>query len=357
MTKKQAFQSLLFCVLFVCILIPLTYTLRSGGTVKNIFRGFYSEPQNTIDVVMIGSSPVYPCLIGPKMWGENGFTAYPLASNVQRPKAAVHLVQEALRTQSPELFIFEMRMFTYTDEHMMENMAFTRGITDNMQYSLNRIRTINDLVPDVTERYTYYFDIIKYHNNWKNLAFPEEYTGFFYKRASSLKGYDLDEHVVSGKAADVSDIKDQLPIPKEQEIILNELLEYLSQNNLQALFLVTPTSSTYDEQRMYNYMQEIVESQGYHFLNLNNFRDEMGIDFTTDFYDGGGHTNALGAEKCTSFIEEYLIETYDLPDKRGQNGYASWDRAYEEWKEKAKQAKKIILKKVETRNYDGEAEE
>ena len=31
MTKKQAFKSILFCLLFVCMLIPLTYMMRTSG--------------------------------------------------------------------------------------------------------------------------------------------------------------------------------------------------------------------------------------------------------------------------------------------------------------------------------------
>ncbi|MGN1204698.1 MAG: SGNH/GDSL hydrolase family protein [Lachnospiraceae bacterium] len=354
MNKKQAFKSVLFCLLFVVMLIPVTYMVRTGGVIKDIFTGFYAEPDDTIDVVMIGSSPVYPCFAGPKMWGECGFTAYPLASNVQRPKAAIHLVEEALKTQSPELFIFEMRMFTYTDEHMMENMAYTRGVTDNMKYSCNRIRTINDLVPDVSERYTYYFDIIKYHDNWKTMVLPEQYKTFLYEKKSPLKGYLLKEQVEPGEAVNLCGITETKPIPEEQEETLRELLEYLSANDLQALFVISPTDFTYDEQKMCNYMQEIVQSYGYQFLDMNAYREEIGIDFATDFYDGGGHANALGAEKCTDFLEKYLLEHYDLSDKRGQEKYASWDLAYETWKERSGEAKRVILDKVENTAYDGD---
>ena len=58
MNKKQVFKSVLFCLLFVVMLIPVTYMVRTGGVIKDIFTGFYAEPDDTIDVVMIGSSPV-----------------------------------------------------------------------------------------------------------------------------------------------------------------------------------------------------------------------------------------------------------------------------------------------------------
>ena len=39
------------------------------------------EKKDTIDVVMIGSSPVYPYYAGPKIWEDTGITCYPLSSN------------------------------------------------------------------------------------------------------------------------------------------------------------------------------------------------------------------------------------------------------------------------------------
>ena len=133
MKGKQAAKAVLFVLIFLVILQSLTYMLRTNGDIKEIFVGFYAEPKNTVDVVMIGSSPVYPFYAAPKLWGEYGVAMYPLSSNVQKPEAAVYLVEEALKTQSPELFIFELRMYAYEDDAMAENMAYVRGVTDNMK--------------------------------------------------------------------------------------------------------------------------------------------------------------------------------------------------------------------------------
>lgn len=97
---------------------------------------------------------------------------YPLSSNVQRPAAMRYLVEEAEKTQSPSLYIFEMRMFTMEEKGLMDNMAYTRGVTDNLRYSPLRVKAIRGLVPEDDEegRLSYYFDIMKYHTNWKMLV-------------------------------------------------------------------------------------------------------------------------------------------------------------------------------------------
>ena len=121
-----------FVGIFLLLLVPVSYMVRTNGDVKDRFSGFYAEKKESLDIVMIGSSPVFPYYAAPKLWGETGIAMYPLSSNVQRPAAMKYLVEETEKSQSPSLYVFEMRMFTIEDEGMRENMAYTRGVTDNI---------------------------------------------------------------------------------------------------------------------------------------------------------------------------------------------------------------------------------
>lgn len=169
MTKKQALKAVVFLAVFLWLLVTVTYIIRTNGDVKDRFTGFYAEKENTIDAILVGSSPVYPYYSAPALYGKSGIAAYPLSTNNQRPKAIKYLLKEAQKTQDPSLFIIEMRMFSMPDEEWEDTMIFTRGVTDNLKYSKNRVDAINALVSDRSERYTYYFDIFKYHSNWKTL--------------------------------------------------------------------------------------------------------------------------------------------------------------------------------------------
>lgn len=70
MTRKQLMQSMIFIGIFLLALIPFSYIVRTNGDVKDRFSGFYAEEDNTIDIVMIGSSPVFPYYSAPKLWGK-----------------------------------------------------------------------------------------------------------------------------------------------------------------------------------------------------------------------------------------------------------------------------------------------
>lgn len=350
---RIAIQIAAFIGIFLILLLVVSYMVRTNGDVKDRFAGFYAERKDTLDVVMIGSSPVFPYYVAPKLWGETGIAMYPLSSNMQRPVAMKYLVEEAEKTQSPGLYIFEMRMFTMEDEGLRENMAYTRGVTDNMRYSLLRNKTIQAMVPEENEegRLSFYLDIMKYHTNWKMLVLPSEWANMMYYNPHPLKGYTFKDEVGPQPMPDCGGAEGTKAIPTEQEAYLRELLEYLQQGGHDALFIVSPYGESLEEQQMYNYMEEIVSLAGYPFINMNDHFEEIGIIFEEDFADYGSHTNAIGAEKCTDFLREYLQENYDFTDKRGSASYASWDEAYELWQTKMESARQTIQDRIANEDY------
>lgn len=335
MKKSEVIKCILFLTIFFIILIPLSYILRTSGDVKDRFVGFYAEKNNSIDVVMIGPSSIHPYFSTPQIWGEHGIAVYPLSSNQQRPEAAINLIKEAQKTQNPKLYVFEMRQYAATTESMEENMSYVRGVTDNLKYSINRIELINKLIDDPGERYTYYFDIIKYHSNWSSLFIPEQLRTFNYEYPNELKGYQYVDKVARMLPWDYSNITEVDVLPDNREENLYDLLEYLKKENIQAVFVVSPYA-TLDEARMkrYNYLAPIIESYGYDYINFNNMMKELNIDCECDFYDGGAHMNALGAQKVTKYLGDYFANQYNLEDKRGNVQYKSWDEAYKLWLEK-----------------------
>ena len=358
MNKKQIFKIIIFILIFIWLTISLTYILRTNGDEKDRFTGFYSEPDNTIDAVIIGSSPVYPGYATPKLWGETGITLYPLSTNMQRPVAGYYLVKEALKTQSPQLFIFDMRMYTAREIDMTANPGHTRGVTDNLKYSWNRIEAINALTSDTevfTEsKYTYYFDIFKYHSNWRTLFLWSQIRDFTYEYPDDLKGYVIKDNVGPTEYVDVSGITGSEPIEDIQEDALYKLLDYLQEVGQDALFVVTPyTTDSIDKQANYNYIKEIVESYGYNFLNMNDadVASEIALDYGTDFADYGNHLNAVGAAKVTEYLGEYLLENYNFEDKRGNSEYSSWDEAYELYLEEYEEAVETINTKIANEDW------
>ncbi len=354
---KYAADSVIFVLIFLFLLRTVSYIVRTNGGVKDRFSGFYAEPKNTIDAVLIGSSPVYPYYSTPQMFGEHGIAAYPLSSNLQRPAAAIGLMDETYKRQKPKLFIFEMRMYLSDDHNMTNNMAYTRGVTDNLKYSANRVKVINRMVVGIENKtdeeplVSYYFDIMKYHSNWGMLFIPYEWRNWDYTAYNRYKGYEFKETVGPCRYIDESAVTGTGGIPPEQEADLKELLTYLKSRDQDALFIVSPYLETAKDKKEYNYLEEMITAKGYKFIDLNDHVSEMGLDYGTDIADYGTHVNALGAEKCTEYFGKYLSENYSLPDRRNDKKYQRWARSYQDWLHQMPEEKKIIESKIEKHDY------
>lgn len=72
------------------------------------------------------------------------------------------------------------------------------------------------------------------------MILPDQYTSLLYEHLHPLKDFMMNDMVESGSAVDCSMIMETLPIPKEQEVILNQLLLFLRENELEALFIISP---------------------------------------------------------------------------------------------------------------------
>ena len=49
----------------------------------------------------------------------------------------------------------------------------------------------------------------------------------------------------------------------------------------------------------------------------------MGLDGTTDFYNKD-HVNAIGSEKYTEWVAQWLLEHYELEDHRDDPRFQTW---------------------------------
>lgn len=341
MARKEAgiqhlVKAVSFILIFTLLLTGVSYIVRTNGHVKNRFAGFYSEKKDSIDVIICGGSTAGTSFAPGYIWGKYGITSYPVSSNTQRPKAIRYLLEETLKTQSPKLAVIELRMFTYKDEVLKTDEAHIREVTDNMKYSFHRFKTVKNLTDGVEgfeNKLSYYFDIIKYHSNWAMFFFPEEWQKITYSKPDLHKGFEHHTDIMyfDNEEIGYEPTDDRMPIPSEQEAQIQELMDFLKENNMEAVFVATPYLYDYEKEyyAMMNYLKDIVQQEGFAYMDLMDYAD---LDCTTDYLDGG-HCNILGAYKCSDVLGKFISENYDFKDKREQAGYESWDKSFDAFME------------------------
>lgn len=347
--KKIKF--LIKLIVFLCIFsfafISVSYIARPKSEMKTRFAGFYSEPKDTLDVVVIGSSPVSPLLAAPYIWNEFGITTYPLSTNAQPVTVIKYIIAEAQKSQSDSLYIVDVSMYMVGVDVLLTEPRI-RNVVDNMKYSATRIRAINDMVKDKSDRIDYYFDISKYHSAivGEDGIKKEDIKYFGFSSNSKYKGYLFVDAVDIFKQVDISSVTKEKPIPTDAEQELVVLMDYCKENELDVLFVVCPYVATQDKKMQHNYLENLIVDYGYSFIDFNDLYSELELDFGKDFYNVN-HMNIYGAEKFSRYLGAYLQSNYSFEDKRGDESYSSWDDAYMAWDKEAIITKENIDKNIE----------
>lgn len=328
MRKKEYLKVIVFILLGIGLLSMVsTVMVRKAADTRiyQWYRGFYEEEKNTVDAVFIGSSATYSAWLAPLAWEQYGIAVYPFVTPSEPFEAAEYIIREARKTQPDALYIVQIRTINDT----VSNIQMHR-LTDDMPLSWNKVQLVramgNYMNIDWTEQLEYLFPIIRYHSRWNELDEADfdntldgvkgssHYNNFLRTSTDISSSYRITE-----RTAALSEITQDA---------LDGLLEYCDEEQLNVLFVCTPSAITneYNLARI-NTIKETVQEHGYPVLDMILSVDEIGIDLTKDFYNAG-HTNIHGAIKITDYLSHYLVENYGFEDKRGDPAYSSWDDAY-----------------------------
>ena len=323
----------MFSTIATVLFVPISYILRpSIDNRKQAFAGFYDEPQDSLDLIFIGSSSVYPYYMLPYLWKEYGYTCGELSSSIQRAENMPYLIREAAKTQTPMLMIVEMRMFYRSAEICdQEEVRFFNHVTvDNLKYTANRLSLIKNtyLHTSVSD----YIDFIRYHGGWKDFK-PEDLKYWDYKLHDPYKGFAFDPKVDPQTKPIQYEDKELLPLYDYRIREINSIIDECEEKGIMPLFIYSPYCLNSQDQAMSDTMGEIIRGRGYDYIDFNHLYDEVGIDFETDFYNDG-HVNVSGALKVTDYIGHYICEHYGPPPAHSYAISQEWEADYEIWKEK-----------------------
>ena len=103
------------------------------------------------------------------------------------------------------------------------------------------------------------------------------------------------------------------------------MIAYTRKKGTNLILIVAPYIVTKQDRQTYNQIEKIAREEGIPFIDYNDFYREMGLDFERDFNDDS-HLNYWGSCKFTDYLGKMLDSDAVLPDRRGQEGYESWDR-------------------------------
>ena len=314
------------CILLALLLCTQEVLAPKGGCID----GFYAEPEDTIDVIFLGSSHANAAFAPAQMWREQGFTGYVLYSWSQPMWVSYHYAVEAFKRQTPRVVVLEGFGLCYGTTYMTP--ADVDGTSDD--YSLRIPPSLNRAALAVamsrcqqnSPPFYRYLPMLRYHTRWKSLT-AEDFTWFFQDHATTGKGYGPLQTVEEFPVPILEGEPEETPIYPQAEEYLYKLIALCRKKDVPLVFVVTPYETSGAEYGVFRRAARICAENGVPVLDYNTpgGRD-IGFDYATDLADHA-HVNTAGAQKISTDLAAYLAEHYGMPDKRGDAAYAAWDEA------------------------------
>ena len=327
MKRKTIIKIAAFAVIFLLLAAGVTQLMQPKQNVSyQYMRGFYNEPDNTLDAIYIGSSAVYSAWLAPLAWERYGFTSWSLSSSAQPLSAARYLIENARKTQPDAVFMIDLLCVPSLGGG--ELPIDIHRVTDVMPWSGTKVRAIREMSQvGGLDSLEYFLPLVRFHSRWSELSSADLNTDL-----EPVKGAGTYVPLLwSSEDVSKSVVRTSLEValPEAGQTVMDELLDYCRAEKIKAVF-VNPLAVVTDEGRnaQVNTAMRMCREAGFPVLDLPSLRGEMGIDLTKDYYEKP-HTNIHGAIKMTSYVSQYLVENYGLKDKRGDASYADWDAAYE----------------------------
>lgn len=269
-------------------------------------NGILAEPENTIDVLIVGDSETYSAFSPLQMWEEQGFTSYVCGTHAQSLMQSYAFVEKALRTQSPRTVILET------------NAIFRRMYPQ--QVIFNAVAN--------------HFGIFRYHDRWKSLSTADFTQRPRYTTVSDTKGFVIRHKTVAVKEekqeAHMIYAKGKRRIRKWSQWYLAKIRRLCQDRGCQLILVSSPSTKNWNFKK-HNCINQYAKQHAITYLDMNLSIEEMDINWNEDSMDGGDHLNLKGAQKATAFLGFWLKNELKLPDHRTEESYQLWNAQLEKY--------------------------
>lgn len=326
-TKDSLLKVLRVIALTAIVLFAVNYIgwvcrpSHTGEAIASI-EAFHSVKQDTVDVLILGSSHAWKNVDTPEMYREYGIAAYNYGCNWQHINTTQLFLEDALRTQKPKVVCIETygACEVWADKDMDGEVYYTREIP----FSSAKIKYLKQCFGKNLERWgSYLFPIIMFHNNRNDIrksSFTKSNTDKWIA-STGFNGSDKVKEIETQEYVKPS----QVPLSASGKTILDEMVALCKAKDIEVIFFTCPYfSGSYP----YNdALAEYADNNDCVYLDLFADYKNTGISTLTDFSDAG-HLNSNGANKVAHYLGEYISKHYELPDMRFEAD-SYWKKTFE----------------------------
>ena len=287
--------------------------------------GFFKEPEDSLDVVLIGPSTIYTAFYSPLAYEKQGFTSYSLSSSTMTASLYKYAAQMAVEYQHPDLLVFDTWSFCYDAQYDETSL---RKFLDACPDSEIKKSAIREIVPEEL-RSSFEHPFQKYHSAWTRLGeciqVLRDKIEINRQGYSITKNYATTPDIVENRRRGNKHKDGDYHISEAGFEQLHKLLDYLKTSGVEnVLFIRTPEMLFYEPDDTYKQMVDTIREAGFDFVNLNSAVEDMHVNFDKDFYNTT-HFNVFGTEKFTEFLSDYIMNRYGINTQHDEQIRNEWD--------------------------------
>lgn len=316
---KKPIKSIITFILSAAVLIgafDLIQRLLTPKYVDGIVEGafvkeFYSEEMDH-DVLFVGDCEVYENFSPVTLWEKYGINSYIRGSAEQYIFQSYYLLEDAFLYEKPKVVIFNIQslQFDYS-----RSEAYNRMSIEGMRWSKYKVGAIKASMTEEENFIDYVFPILRYHSRWSELT-KDDFKYLFSAPKMTHNGYYMR---VDARPADtfpsVKPLGDY-SFSERAWSYLYKIVDACRRNGSELILIKAPSLYPHWYDEWDEQVKQYAESEGLRYINFLEHIDDIGLDYSTDTYDGGLHLNLYGAEKCADWLGNILSTEYGLADRR-----------------------------------------
>ncbi len=300
---------------------------------------FYEEKED-VDVIFLGSSHMYCTAFPMELWQDYGITSFNMGVSSSYLPETYWVLESVLEQDSPKMVVVDTFLLSAPEKVSLDSGATVHHFLDAVPFSITKLHMIHDLLSGTGYSTEFIWDFIVYHDRWETLTEND-----FNPVSSVEKGASMKTGLFVEKRPELSSNDELLSSDALGVKYLERILDVCSENNIDVLLTYMPFYFDKFSEIEANSMEKIAAERGINCINF--LKKESLTNWKTDYSDIG-HLNASGAQKATDYLGRYIMEHYDVPDRRGDPNYVGW---YEDYKQYTQYKIGTIARQSELQNY------
>ena len=310
-------------VLAFLMLLSLATMLLQPKYMESLVEGsmisqYYREAGGH-DVVFLGDCEVYANFSPMEMYREAGITAYVRGSPQQLIWQSYYILKETFQYETPKAVVYNVNAMRY-DAPVSE--AYNRLTIDKMRWSDEKIGIICASMTEEESFWSYVFPILRYHSRFDELT-GEDVAYLFKTRDNTWNGHLMNKAVNPVENLPAKRTLADYRFSDLCYTYLDKIRTLCQQNGTELILIKAPSVYPYWYDEYDAQIEDYAEANGLKFYNFLDYTEEIGIDYSTDTYDGGLHLNLSGATKLSAFFADILSGQHGLEDHRQDSAIAA----------------------------------